>query len=247
MTASFGGQANSELAVGCTNGTSLAAAYQTVVQRYRLTTIDLDIEGAALANAAANARRAAAIAAVQREVAASHGHLGVWLTLPVAPDGLTADGAAVVRTMLAAHVALAGVNVLAMDFGPSRQISHDLLPTVERSVAAARTQVARAYAAERVPPGGAGWNRIGVTVMIGQNDVPTEQFTLADASGLAHYAVARGLARVSMWSVNRDAPCAAYPGVAVLSNTCSGVAQAPCSSRACSTASRPVPPRAHRP
>lgn len=228
VIASFGGAANGELAVGCTSGASLAAAYHAVIQRYHLTTIDLDIEGAALASAGVGARRAAAIAAVQRQVAASHGHLAVWLTLPVAPDGLTPAGAAAVRAMLAARVALAGVNVLAMDYGPSGQIGHDLLPTVERSAAAARLQVARAYAAARVPLGSAaGWNRIGVTVMIGQNDVPGEQFTLADASGLARYALARGIARVSMWSANRDAPCIAYPGVAVLSNTCSGVAQAP--------------------
>ncbi len=228
VIASFGGAANSELAVGCTSSASLAAAYGTVIQRYRLTTIDLDVEGAALAAVGADARRAEAIAAVQRLLAASRGHLGVWLTLPVAPDGLTPDGVAAVRAMLAAHVVLAGVNVLAMDYGPGREVGRDLLPTIERSAAAARAQTARAYAAAGVPLGSAaGWNRIGVTVMIGQNDVPGEQFTVADASGLARYALARGIARVSMWSANRDAPCTAYPGVAVLSNTCSGVAQAP--------------------
>jgi chitinase len=61
--------------------------------------------------------------------------------------------------------------------------------------------------------------------MIGQNDTPGEVFTLPDAGALARYATAHGVTRVSMWSANRDAPCQAYPGVAMLSNTCSGVPQ----------------------
>jgi chitinase len=62
--------------------------------------------------------------------------------------------------------------------------------------------------------------------MIGQNDVDAERFTLDDAAGLATYAVDKGLGRVSMWSLNRDARCkGTFTNVVVHSNTCSGVAQ----------------------
>ena len=49
------------------------------------------------------------------------------------------------------------------------------------------------------------WSRIGATPMIGQNDVDAERFTVDDARGLATFAVDKGLGRVSMWSLNRDA------------------------------------------
>ncbi len=41
----------------------------------------------------------------------------MWLTLPVSPNGLTADGLRVVDQMLSAGVDLAGVNGMTMDFG----------------------------------------------------------------------------------------------------------------------------------
>jgi chitinase len=70
------------------------------------------------------------------------------------------------------------------------------------------------------------WSRIGATPMIGQNDVDAERFTVADASGLAKYAVDKGLGRVSMWSLNRDSGCrGTFTNVVVHSNTCSGVPQ----------------------
>jgi chitinase len=44
VTVSFGGAANSELAIGCTDPVELTAAYTSVIDRYELTAIDLDIE-----------------------------------------------------------------------------------------------------------------------------------------------------------------------------------------------------------
>jgi chitinase len=71
-----------------------------------------------------------------------------------------------------------------------------------------------------------GWRHLGVTVMIGQNDTPGEVFTLHDAHALVAFAGAHHLARVSMWSINRDAQCGSvFTQTGVLSNTCSGVPQ----------------------
>ena len=69
----------------------------------RSTRIDLDIEGDAASAPAVDARRAAAIAQLAAERAAGR-DLAVWLTLPVAPTGLTADGPRGARAMLAAQV-----------------------------------------------------------------------------------------------------------------------------------------------
>jgi chitinase len=58
--------------------------------------------------------------------------------------------------------------------------------------------------------------------------VKGEVFSLDDARGLADFAMARGLGRVSTWSLNRDEPCSAsFADVSVVSNSCSSVAQAP--------------------
>ena len=63
---SFGGKANTSLDVACPTAAALTAAYQSVISAYHLTTIDLDIEGAALDNFGAETRRAQAIAAWSR-------------------------------------------------------------------------------------------------------------------------------------------------------------------------------------
>lgn len=68
------------------------------------------------------------------------------------------------------------------------------------------------------------WRLLGVTVMIGQNNIGGERFTVADARGLASFAKSNDLERVSMWSLNRDQPCATTFG-AELSNTCSGTSE----------------------
>ena len=54
---SFGGQSNHELAVTCTDVAALEGAYRSVVERYELTSIDLDIEGPDLSDSAAQVRR----------------------------------------------------------------------------------------------------------------------------------------------------------------------------------------------
>ena len=68
--------------------TALESAYTTVVERYQSGTIDLDLEGDGLANAAASERRATAIAALQKARRADGKPLAVWLTLPVTPSGM---------------------------------------------------------------------------------------------------------------------------------------------------------------
>ena len=226
---SFGGQANTEPAVSCHSQADLRAAYLAPIQRYHATAIDLDVEGSNLADGAADPRRATAIAAIQRRLAGQGRHLQVWMTLPVSDQGLTPQGVAAVRAMLAAHVALTGVNVMAMDFGSGSGAGRDMFATIERALYASHGQARALYGAAGLGGGSsAAWQHLGVTVMIGQNDIPGERFTVADARHLARFAGAEGLPRVSAWSLNRDTECgSAFAQVGVVSDTCSGVTQAP--------------------
>lgn len=227
VTVSFGGQANDELATVCTDPSKLATAYSDVVQRYDLDTIDLDIEGSALENVASIQRRAVAIAALQKERLQQKKPLAVWLTLPVDPNGLTAAGKAAVDHTLAAGVELAGVNIMTMDYGSSKNPTETMLAASIRAAEAAQVQVGQAYKDHGTPLGAESvWRKIGLTPMIGQNDVKDEIFTLADAAGLQRFAVEKGVGKMSMWSLNRDATCSPnYPDVTRVSDGCSGVKQ----------------------
>ena len=224
---SFGGQANHELATACANVTDLTAAYNAVIDRYQVTTIDFDIEGPALTDTASLARRAQAVHTVQSSVRSSGGNLAVWLTLPASPSGLTAAGVQVVESMLAAHVDVAGVNLMTMDFGASKPESTSMIAAVEQSLAAGQAQVQAAYAqaGEQISSVQA-WNKLGATPMIGQNDTANEQFTTGDARQLVGFAQDKQMGRLSFWSLNRDQPCGPNdPNPGVAANNCSGVAQ----------------------
>jgi cellulose synthase/poly-beta-1,6-N-acetylglucosamine synthase-like glycosyltransferase/chitodextrinase len=224
---SFGGQAHISLDVACTSVSSLAAAYQSVIAAYKLTTIDLDVEGAALDNFQAEQRRAAAVADVERAAQAAHRKLAVWLTLPVEPSGLQGDAISAVESMLRDRVAITGINVLAMDFAQAPAAGSTMLGSVESALRATHGQLADIFprygirlSSQQI------WQRLGGTVMIGQNNIGGENFSVADAQGLVGFAAASHLGRVSMWSLNRDSQCgSSFPENGVVSNTCSGTAQ----------------------
>ena len=227
LAVSFGGAINTELAAACSTVDALTQAYRLVLDRYGIDVIDLDIEGDALRDTAATTRRAAAVAQLQRERAAAGRPLDVWLTLPVAPDGLTDDGLGQVASMLDAGVPLAGVNAMTMNFtADDRSVSlADLSIGALRATAA---QLETAWNERKLPlPAGGAWSLLGATPMIGQNDVEHEVFSLDDAHALAAFADEVGLERVSLWSVNRDRTCGTnYPHPHTVSVSCSGVEQA---------------------
>lgn len=219
---SFGGVANTDLAVACTDQAALTKAYMSVLQRYEATVVDLDIEGEALSDPSARTRRATAIAAAQAEFPKG---LDVWLTLPVARTGLTADGIATVQAFLAAGVKVAGVNVMTMDFGTLTAGMTMSEATIE-ALSATAAQVRDAFSANGIDLSNDElWAHLGATVMIGRNDIRTEVFGLDDADRVLGFAHTRGLGRLSLWSINRDAPCGPDIDAGVAQNGCSGVEQ----------------------
>jgi chitinase len=225
---SFGGAANSELALTCTNTHRLLDAYRSVVDRYDVTSIDLDVEGEALADEEANARRATAIAALQDEAAEDGRALDVWLTAPVGPEGLTAAGERLVAQTLAAGVDVAGVNGMAMIFGLTTTVAEPQSETIVGAALALHAQVTRLFdEADQPLSERDAWTKVGLTVMVGQNDVETERFTLADAEVVNQFALDNGVGLVSMWSLNRDTTCAApLPTViTIVQDNCSGLDQ----------------------
>lgn len=227
VAVSFGGRNNQELANACTNPDLLFNAYQSVVDRYHINTIDLDIESTSLKDPAANARRADAIAKLQSTRRSKGKNLAVWVTLPATPQGLTVDGKNMIFDLISKGVDISGVNVLAMDYGESLSSGQSMLSGAESALNQTQRQLGIIYELNNTHLSSATlWSKIGVTPMIGQNDTYDEVFTLSDASGLNKFSRSRGVGRISMWSANRDKSCGInYINLKIVSDACSGVAQ----------------------
>jgi len=225
VTVSFGGAVNSELAVACTNQASLAQAYSSVINRYQLKTIDLDLENAGLNDQAAGDRRAKALADVQTAMASKNQHLDIWVTLPVTPAGLEREGTNAIATLLRNKVNLAGVNIMAMDYGSSRAAGQSVLNASTSALDSTQKQVIALYQQAGISLSSeAAWLKMGITPMIGQADVQGEVFTLDDAKNLNAYAQSHKIGRMSMWSANRDVACSGGPS-GTASSSCSGISQ----------------------
>jgi chitinase len=224
---SFGGLRNQELAVSCTDTTKLAGAYESVMDRYNVNTIDLDLEQAGLTDTAAGARRATAIAKLQATRRAQGKPLAIWVTLPVTPQGLSEDGTNAVSQLLSKGVDLAGVNVMTMDYGSSLENGQSMLTGSENALSETERQLAILYQRAGIHLNSATvWAKLAATPMIGQNDTSNEIFTLDDAKGLNQFARNHGMGRMSMWSANRDIACGSnYVNTKIASDSCSGVSQ----------------------
>ncbi len=214
VAVSFGGAAGTEVAAKCSSAASLKAAYKSVIDRYNLTRIDFDIEGAAQSDHASNVRRGQAIAGLQADAAAAGKTLTVTFTLPVLPSGLTADGLGVLQDTVSGGGRVDLVNVMAMDYGgPNNTMGQSAIDAATNTA----NQVGFLYpgttAAQRIA-------RVGITAMIGENDVANEVFTVADATKVATWAKANNLGQISWWALQRDVAC---PNNATyISENCSG-------------------------
>jgi hypothetical protein len=182
----------------------LANAYASVADYYGTSHLDFAMQGAALSDPKAVALETQAIKLLQR----SYPSTQVWISLPVTPTGLSPDSLSAVTSALQAGVKPAGINIMAMDFGeaaapttgPNAKSMGDYV--IEAGLATYK-QLAPLYDQYGL---GYSWSQLGITPMIGVNDVTTEVFTVADAQAVEDFAAAKGLGMLSMWSLPRDNP-----------------------------------------
>ncbi|MEV8566787.1 cellulose binding domain-containing protein [Streptomyces sp. NPDC051322] len=213
---SFGGASGTELGIACKSADELAAAYGKVIDTYKITKVDFDIEGSALPDTASNTRRAQAIAQLQK----SHPGLDVSYTLPVMPEGLTQPGVDLVSNAKKNGVKISAVNVMAMDYGAS--YSGDMGDYATQAATATQAQIKSVLGLSDADA----WKAVAVTPMIGVNDVNTETFKVDDATQIADFAKSKGLGRLSMWSGTRDKACPGGPKNSA-DASCSSIDQAP--------------------
>jgi hypothetical protein len=204
---SFGGYVGQELALACGDPAALQAAYQAVINKYKVRMLDFDVEAGAIKDPPSIERRSKAL----KGLADANPGLEISFTLPVQPTGMDDTGLSVLKSAVANSVPVSVVNIMAMDYGRSAP-SGDM---GANAVAAAKATVRQMQ--------GMGLNaHLGITPMIGVNDTPGQTFTVADARALVQYAQSnQSVARLSMWSVGRDNGSCSR----TVSPTCSGIAQ----------------------
>jgi len=218
---SFGGAANVPLAASCQSVSSLTAEYQHVVDTLNLMEIDFDIEGAYSRDSISIERRSKAIKFLQD----ANPELKVWFTLAVLPSGITeAAGMSILRNALAEGVVIEGVNIMAMDYGEFAAPNPDgrMGAYAIEAATSLHGQLQSIYGSKKTAS--ELWAMIGITPMIGMNDVTTEVFKLSDAQEVVTFAEQKGIRMLSMWSANRDKECS-NGASSYVSISCSSVAQ----------------------
>jgi hypothetical protein len=224
LVASFGGASGAELATVCKSVGALKAAYAKVVDAYGVNHLDFDIEGGDVANFEAAKRRAAALSALQKSARKTGHPLRISLTLPVLPSGLTGDSQRIVLDTVRGGVSISLVNGMAMDYGDSAAPHPSgKMGTYAVDVAKALHRQLRAIFFK--PRAAAIASMIGITPMIGINDVSDEVFTANDAKQLRNFASQQHLGMLSFWQLGRDRQCPTPTHTA--SDSCSGVNQSP--------------------
>lgn len=202
LTVSFGGPHGSELAQTCTGVDDLAAQYQDVIDATKPDGIDFFLDDDALADGAATQRRTQALARVQDD----NKDVKVSITLPLHRSGLSDSALGVLRSASAAGLDVSIVNLIPADGGGQ---------SLTASATVAHGQLQSLYHEGDAQT----WGRMGITPVIGVAD--GLEFGPGDAQTLLSWAQTHGLARMSMWSITRDAPCTLETTVA--NDTCSGL------------------------
>lgn len=203
VVASFGGANNNDISMNC-DSNQLLHVYNNSINLYQLDGLDFDIE-----NGSANVAK---IIQALQVIQSQYPKLKFSFTLPVMPEGLTAEGKGIITAAKDAGLVF-HVNIMAMDYGPT--YSGDMGDYAMQAATSVHKFLASIYPntqAQKL------WQMIEVTPMIGVNDVNTEQFSLADADQLKQFAAKKQLGGLSFWSLNRDKPCADI----LANNHCSG-------------------------
>jgi hypothetical protein len=206
---SFGGVSGTDLALACPDAGRLQGQYQRAISAYSATMLDFEVAEAVLTNVAARERLNAAVAGLQ----AVNPGLIISYTLPVLSTGLTPDSSSLLSNAKAHGVQLRVINLQTRDFESAAQ-GNAMIDNVGSAASGAIADVKRAgFAAQ-----------IGITPMIGRNNLANQAFTQADAQSLLQAALGSVfVGRLSMWSINRDHQCLGTSSISI----CSGVQQQP--------------------
>ncbi len=210
---SFGGSAGQELALTCSDPTSLQAQYQAIINMYHVNHLDFDIEGGTEGDQTSYDRRNIALAALQR----ANPGLVISFTLPSATTGLLSTSIGLLNNAKSHGVNFSIVNLMAMDYGsPDSMMGQEAINAANGFF----NQLKQIFPSDS---NSQLWSMIGLTVLIGQNDSQGEIFSMQNAQQVLSFVQQQHLGLLSFWEVSRDnGGCA---GSTTASDTCSGLSQ----------------------
>ncbi|MDR3457066.1 MAG: hypothetical protein P4N60_06440 [Verrucomicrobiae bacterium] len=190
---SFGGEAGKELANLIHDPAKLEAAYQQVIDQYKFTWLDFDVEGNNLDQGRADSeRRNTVLAALQKK----NPGLIISFTLPVDPDGISDASQALLADAVKQGVKVHSANLMVMYFGKdfiNKGKSEGQLGVESANAAHAQLQ--------KIDPA----IRVGLCPCLGRNGSAAEVFGLDDAKTLKAFAdKTPWICSLHYWSINDD-------------------------------------------
>jgi hypothetical protein len=189
---SFGGEAGKEIALVESDVAKLQAMYEAVIDQYKFTWLDFDIEGKAMKDHDANHRRNTVIKNLQ----AKYPGLIVTFTVPVDPDGMNRESIKMMQDAKDQGVKIHAANIMTMYFGPRFNTKMSMLDMCTASAIKAHEQ------AQAIDPA----IQISLCPMIGHNGSMKEDFTVDDAKKLTEWAQKQSwVSGTTFWCSNRDA------------------------------------------
>ncbi len=206
---SFGGWSGNKLGPNCSSAAALAGAYQQVINAYGLKAIDIDIENSdEFENEVVQDRILDALKIVKQ----NNPGIKTIITFGTSTTGPSYYGTRLINQAAAKGAGIDVFTIMPFDFGGGANMYQSTVNAAE----GLKTALKNAF----------GWSdatayaHMGLSGMNGLSD-QQELTSPATWTQIRDWAKARGLARFTFWSVNRDRPC---PGGGVVAN-CSGIAQ----------------------
>lgn len=211
VAVSFGGMGGTKLGVACPTPAALAAAYQKVIDAYRLRAVDLDVEDTEISDAAVRQRIISALVILRR----GDPGLVISVTVGAEPAGPDEAGRDLIMRAAADGLRVDAWTVMPFDFSAR---APDMGRASVQAAEALKNDLMTAYH----EPASAAYQTMGISSMNGRTDTG-EIIQVTDFQTMLSYTQAHHLARFAFWSVNRDRPCT--PGSTA--DSCSGIDQVP--------------------
>jgi hypothetical protein len=190
---SFGGADGKELAFVEDDAAKLQADYQAIIDKYKFTWLDFDIEGGSLdMKIKGNAIRNLVIAELQKK----NPGLRITFTLPVDPDGISDSAQGLLADAASKGVKIYSANIMVMYFGEK---------FINKGKSEGELGVESALKAheqlQKIDP----TIQVGLCPCLGENGSKSEIFTADDAKVLKAFAdKTPWICSLHYWSINSD-------------------------------------------